>query len=71
VLSSCGRCVALAGEKCVNLDGIPKHYCVVERLGAFIPRRHLASLVQGDHWRPDRAQAPSGFVYSEIARTAV
>ncbi|WP_156438626.1 hypothetical protein [Bradyrhizobium valentinum] len=33
----------------MNLDGIPKHYCVVERLGAFIPRRHLASLVQGDH----------------------
>ena len=21
----------------MNLDGIPKHYCVVERLGAFIP----------------------------------
>ena len=33
----------------MNLDGIPKHYCVVKRLGAFIPRRHLASLVQGDH----------------------
>ena len=32
----------------VNLRGISKDRCFVNRLGALIPRRHLASLVQGD-----------------------
>ena len=33
----------------MKLDGIPKDHCFVNRLGAFIPWRHLTSLVQGDH----------------------
>jgi hypothetical protein len=48
-LSSYRRPVALAGEKFVDLDGIPRDCCFVNRLGALIPRRHPASLVEGDH----------------------
>ena len=47
-LSSQVRCVALEAEKPVNLSGISKDRCFVNRLGALIPRRHLASLVQSD-----------------------
>ena len=46
-LSSQVRCAALAAEKLVNLRGISKDHCFVNRLGALIPRRHLASLIQG------------------------
>ena len=38
---------ALAAEKSVNLRGISKDHRFVNRLGALIARRHLASLVQG------------------------
>jgi hypothetical protein len=51
-----GRCVALAGEKFVKLDGIPEHQCSMGRLGALLSRRHPASLVEGDN-RP-RLQVP-------------
>ncbi len=48
-LRSYGRRAALAAEQLVKFGGIPKDDCFVNRLGALIPRRHLVSLVQGDH----------------------
>jgi hypothetical protein len=45
--SSQVRCAALAAEKLENLRGISKDNCLLNRRGALLPRRHLASLVQG------------------------
>ena len=45
-LSSLVRSAALAAEKLVKLGSISKDRRLVHRLGALIPRRHLASLVQ-------------------------
>jgi len=46
-LSSLVWPTALAAEKLVKLRSISKDRCLVHRLGALIPWRHLASLVQG------------------------
>ena len=44
---SCGRCAALAAEKALDFGGIAQDQCLLHRLGALIPRRHLASPVHG------------------------
>ena len=56
-LPSYGRRAALAAEQFVKLDGISKDDCFVSSLGALIPRRHRAGLVQRDH-RPGAQIVP-------------
>ena len=41
------RSAAVAPQKLLKLCGISQGHCFVHRLGALIPRRHLASPVQG------------------------
>ena len=42
-----GGSAALAAEEALDFGGIAQDQCLLHRLGALIPRRHLASLVQG------------------------